>query len=1096
MKPSLLLNTKFTPPPHAGGIPRPHLIQWLDNHDQHRLILISAPPGYGKTTLLADFLNAHSGPAAWYQLEASDSDPTVFLTYLIESIRRAKSSAKKASKIGQNAQSLLNSAEAGTSPRRVLTVLINELAEQTNSPLLIVLEDYHFVASPIVHQLVDFLLENAPPSLQLIISTRTDPPLSLARLRARGLLGELRANDLRFRHDEVASLLRREVPDLPAESLSLLSEKTEGWAAALQIVRSSLAGQNAESAREIVTSLSGSHRFVFEYLAEEVFRRQTEERQSFLLQTSILSQMDAASCNAVAHIQNAQDMLEDLESQNLFLTSLDVERRWYRYHHLFREFLLSRFSRDNGEQANVRAAKSQGSSGERREYSERSRSVLERRAGAHYESQNEFEAAFLHYVSAEDYESAARVASIFAGDYVERGRVEVLHRYLNMLPSETLRANPELLLQHGNAHRRLGEAGLAITSYEDARNCFASQKNNSGVSRALTRLAEVHRAQGNYRQAETLAAQALEAAPENDPTARAEALMALAKSTGFLSGMDRGQELAEQAVEEARKSNLLSPLARAGFLQSLGQICWWHGDPQSAAQYAQEALLLAPDELSPITAQACLLLVSPHLYWGEFETALRYAERGLEIAQTLHLNELLPAAYTALGNVLTRRGEAARAEAALRQSVELAQQLGMASYEQLMATGYLAYNLYGQGRVDEAWQLAEGALWAYTGSPDTYEAFVCRSVLADVALEKSQLNRAENLFTDLAQTGQRRQFRIPLAMVYFGLAYIHLVADRKETGIKHASTALELIEPTRAIQLFIDQGERSRVVCNALKEAGYTSPFLDKVLENLPGGKRAKMIAVADQSVIKIKCLGSFRVFAGDEEISQERWVSAKARDLLAYFVQFRGERIPADRAFDAIWAEKAGRGLTAFHTALSRLRSALKTNENSPRFILVEAGDYRLDAARFTIDVDEFDSALAKARVTADDETAARFLEQAVNLYKAEYLQNLYYDWLFPERRRLTQSYLGALRALAEHHYIHKRYTRSLELLERALRVDNLQEDLHCQALRVYAALGNRAGLVSQYQEMKRVLAKELDMEPLQSTKVLYQSLMEKFGK
>lgn len=170
--------------------------------------------------------------------------------------------------------------------------------------------------------------------------------------------------------------------------------------------------------------------------------------------------------------------------------------------------------------------------------------------------------------------------------------------------------------------------------------------------------------------------------------------------------------------------------------------------------------------------------------------------------------------------------------------------------------------------------------------------------------------------------------------------------------------------------------------------------------------------------------------------------------------------------------------------------------NENSPRFILVEAGDYRLDAARFAIDVDEFDSALAKARVAADDEAAVHFLEQAVNLYKGEYLQNLYYDWLFPERRRLAQAYLGALRALADHHYIHKRYTRSLELLERALRMDNLQEDLHYQTLRVHAALGDRAGLVSQYQEMKRVFAKELDMEPLQSTTALYQSLMERFAK
>ncbi|MEI6291328.1 MAG: hypothetical protein WCP19_12930, partial [Chloroflexota bacterium] len=155
-----------------------------------------------------------------------------------------------------------------------------------------------------------------------------------------------------------------------------------------------------------------------------------------------------------------------------------------------------------------------------------------------------------------------------------------------------------------------------------------------------------------------------------------------------------------------------------------------------------------------------------------------------------------------------------------------------------------------------------------------------------------------------------------------------------------------------------------------------------------------------------IRCLGDFRVTVGGQEISQERWVSAKARDLLAYFVNFRRERIPADRAFEAIWADKGGRGLTAFHTALSRLRSALRLSDSSPRLILVESGDYRLDAARFRIDADEFETALAKARAAAAPE-AAEWYEQAINLYSGEYFQNLHYDWLMPERRRFSQSYL-----------------------------------------------------------------------------------------
>jgi two-component SAPR family response regulator len=241
-----------------------------------------------------------------------------------------------------------------------------------------------------------------------------------------------------------------------------------------------------------------------------------------------------------------------------------------------------------------------------------------------------------------------------------------------------------------------------------------------------------------------------------------------------------------------------------------------------------------------------------------------------------------------------------------------------------------------------------------------------------------------------------------------------------------------------------------------------------------------------------VKCLGTLRVSIGSEEIAQERWVSTKARDLLAYFITYRGEHIPAERAFEALWADKPGRGMTAFHTALSRLRSALRLGEATPRFILVETGEYWLDTAAFSVDVDEFDAALAKARAALNEEAAARWYEQAIALYQGEYLDNLYYDWLLPERRRLTKAYIASLRALADFHFAHERYTRSLELLQRALRVDDLLEDLHCQAMRVYAALGDRAGLARQYQDLKEVLAAEMGMEPLATYTKIYQRLID----
>ena len=1069
MKPSILLRTKFlVPRPRPELLPRPRLLDWLDSTAEKRLTLLSAPAGYGKTTLLADFINASNSAFAWYTLDAGDSDPTVFLTYLIESLRSMKRAPESLTRaIGQTAQSLLDSADATISPQRVLTVLVNELAEQIEAPWLIVLEDYHYVTSPVVHQLVDFLLENAPESLRLIISTRMDPPLALARLRARGQLAELRTTSLRFRDDEVSNWMQANLPNISIESLNLLSEKTEGWVAALQIVRSSLSGRDAQDVNAMLSGLNGSQQFVFDYLAEEVFKRLPENLQQFLLRTSILTQMDAPACNVVAGVKNAQSILEELEKQNLFLSSLDSHKRWYRYHYLFREFLLSRLQRVETE----------------------SIVTVERSAGAHYESQGELEAALSHYLNAQDFESAARIVSIFAADHVERGRVEVLHHYLSALPNDVMKANPELLLQHGNAHWRLGQTGAAIAAYEDARSSFSAQNNSSGVCRALTRLAEVNRAQGNYRQAETLSTEALSFA-DDDHAARAEALMALAKSVGFLTGMDKGRQLAEEAVDEARLAeDKVSTLARANFLQSLGQICWWHGDPQATVRYCQEALQIAPEEFSPIAAQAYISLVTPFLYWREFDKSLQYAERGLQIAQTLHLKELLPSAYTALGNALTRIGETARAEASLRQGMEIGQQLGLASYEQLMATGYLAYNLCGQGRVEEARQLAEGALWSYTGSPDTYEAYVCRSVLADVALENRQLEKAERLYAELIEVGERRQFRIPLAMVYFGLAYIHLETKRPESGLEFARKALRLIEASRTFQLFIDQGIRSQVVSEALIRAGEKSPFLERVLENLP--EKPIQVSIQDHYSVRVQCFGNFRVLVNGEEVSQERWVSAKARDLLAYFVTMRGEKMPADKVFDAIWGGKEHTSRTAFHTALSRLRNALKVGADSPRLILVEVGEYWLDSARFSIDVDEFNTAMAKARSANNAEAAAEWHKQAVTLVQGEYLQNMYYEWIFPERRRLAQVYLHALQELSLHQLSNRSYKQAIEYLEKAVSLDSLNEELYCLSMRAYAALNDRASVARTFNHLKQLLSDELDSEPLPATAALYQSLM-----
>ena len=1065
---SFLLQTKFLVPRYGTElISRPDLLGRLQTAVAKRLTLLSAPPGYGKTTLLAELSEQIDMPYAWYQLDAVDGDPTIFLSYLIACARQLEASffPDQVPTLGQTVVSLLDDSQP-PSPERILAVFINELAATLPDDYLFILEDYHLITNPDVHRLVNLLLDSGPPQLHLVISSRTDPPLGLGRLRARGRLAEFRATELRFRAEAVQHWLDQAVPGTAVETARLLNEKTEGWAAALQIILSSLTGKDVQTADQFIAELTGTQRFIFEYLAEEVFQQHTPERQQFLTKTAVLDQMNAAVCNALLDCQDAQITLESLEKDNLFIVSLDAQREWYRYHHLFREFLLGKLRRESTDEL----------------------LELEEQAGSYYRAAGELEAAFAHFVRAKQLDTAAEILTLFARGYVERGRFAVLQRYLGDLPDEVVRQHPELLLQHGNVLWRLGRSGTAVARYEDARAAYLKQGNQVGVCRVLTQLAELARSQGDYRRAHELATEALAVVPTQDHAHRAKALMALAKSEGFLTGMDRGHELGLEAVTSARLAgDTLSRRDRANLLRSLGHISWWYGEPEATLRHCQEALSLVSEE-SPIAASVYITMATPYVYRQAFATARQYAERGLAIAEQLHLPELLPRAHSNLGSILSRVGESEAGERHLRRAVELAQGLGLESYSRVMAVGYLAQNLCNQGRIDEARQLAEAILWEQAANPNTYEMVVTRSVLADIALESGNLDEAQLIFESLEEISERRQFRIPLAMVYFGLAYVHGRNGRLERALPYAEKTVAILEPLGTWQLFLDQGERARTVCRMLKEAGTNTPFVDQVLARLGG---APAIELEDrETAVAIKCLGEFQVFVNDQEITQAHWVSTKARDMLAYFVTERHKHVPLEKATVDIWPEQGHQG-RAFHSALYRLRQAMRQGDEKTKFVIVKGGECWLDTALCTIDADEFETAINEAIRAAQPE-AELCRRKAISLYSGEFMSNLlYYDWANNERQRLQNMFLLILKEQAKSYVQNNNFHEALDVILRAIQHDPLRENYYCLAMACYAGLKDRGALIRSYQTLTQELREAFDLPPSLETRQRYEQLL-----
>ncbi len=416
-------------------VARPRLIATLEREPGRKLTLISAPAGFGKTTLLVEWLRVladSEGSVAWLSLDEGDNDPVRFLSYLVASLRRTVGE-----EFGEGVLAALRSPEP---PRMeaVLGAFVNELADLPGE-VSVILDDYHLIDSEGVHNIISFLLERLPEDAHLVISGRVDPPLPLARLRVRGHMSELHAADLRFTPEEAAAFLGDVMGlDLSADDVAALEGITEGWIAALQLAALSMRQRNDVSG--FIRSFSGGHRDVFDFLAEEVLQRQTDRVQTFLLETSILERLSGPLCDTLTGRNDGQEMLERLERENLFIVALDDDRLWYRYHHLFAHFLRARLQHENPERVEE----------------------LHRAVTKWCENHGLIDAAVRHALAAGDPEWAARLIEQHVIGLVARNERATLERWLAALPVKVVRSRPRLCL--ARAYRAM--AGGRLDEFE------------------------------------------------------------------------------------------------------------------------------------------------------------------------------------------------------------------------------------------------------------------------------------------------------------------------------------------------------------------------------------------------------------------------------------------------------------------------------------------------------------------------------------------------------------------------------------------------------------------------------------------------------
>jgi LuxR family maltose regulon positive regulatory protein len=778
-----LLVTKLARPAVAANlVPRPRLTEQLQRGRHRPLTLLAAPAGFGKTTLLATWLEHALLPAAWVSLEPADDDLARFWSYLFTAVARVQPGC------GAAALPLLHSSTLAPPPpiETALTAWINALAALPHEVAL-VLDDYHLIATPAIHRSVAYLLEHLPPALHLIIATRADPPLPLARLRARGHLTEIRAADLRFTAAEAAAFLTR-APGLAlaAADIAALAARTEGWIAGLHLA--ALALQGHPDGAGFVMAFAGSHRYIIDYLVEEVLARQPAPVQTFLLQTAILERLHGALCTAIVggpgDEAGGQAMLEHLEQANLFLVPLDDERRWYRYHQLFAEALRHRLQRDHPALV----------------------PELHQRASAWYERQGLLREAVQHALAAADFAQAARLVEQTFTALVRRGEIATLHRWVAALPEERVRTNVELAVlqgwllfargQHEAAERHLQAIERTLPAETAGQAAIKGRVAAIRASIAIT--------QRDLPRTIALARLALESLPP-ESLARAYAAWYLGKAHWLSGALAAARRALTEAVRISWEVN--HPYAVFLVIHDLGQLQVQQGQLHQAEQTYRQALEQALEQGGPQPALGPAYVGRGNLAreWNQLDAATTLLQEGLALCEQTGNTQAILQAYIGLAFIQQAQGDADGARARLRQARQIQARQPHPPPGGPQVEAAQAWLALRQGDV------AAAAEWARSSGLSLDQKLTHlreREYLTVVRVLLAQGRPAEAArwlatLRPLAEAQGRAGSVIELLMLQ--AEALHASGDTSQ-AIERLAHALALAEPEGYVRLFVDEG--------------------------------------------------------------------------------------------------------------------------------------------------------------------------------------------------------------------------------------------------------------------------------------------------
>ncbi len=1034
---------------------RQRLIDRLHDNIHLRVQVVSAPAGYGKTTLLVDFANDLDIPVCWYSLDASDHDPRVLLEGISASIRF------RFPNFGQLTHSrLLVAEDVAREAGHLVGTLTGEMYAAIPEYFLLLIDDYHFVEdSGPTKRLLDLLVDRAPDNCHIIISSRTTVELpAISKLASQRQAASLDTSDLSFTPREVKELLATLYGlHLSNTEADKLTTDTEGWIIGIQLSTYSLRASRLR--REV---LAPTQRDVFRYLASEVHERQPCDIQSFLLASSTLDDLEPEFCDRFLGLANSRKLLHDIERRNLFTNRIDGEKAWYRYHHLFREFLQLKLLEENPEQF----------------------ALLHCKAASLFEQDQRWNEAITHFLTARKYDEALRVIKAVGEDYLKSGKWTTVSNWVEALPRDMRLSDSELVLLHAQSLIHVGEVDEAARVLTKLLSQITSTEDWLYRAKALSWRSAAFRLASYFTEAKSDIKTAIRLLKQHSGPADL-----LGDAHRRLGNIHLEQGRLPAALRHQRRalkyySSVFNMDQIAAVHNSLGVTYKCLGNLAKANmhfEHAREGWQKAKN--SGALALTLNNIGITYQRQGQYDLALDTLRSGLEKARETGYRRAEACILISMAEVLRDSDLYDDALAIYHEGLELARQV-MEPYYVACATAGIGETYRLLGANDKSEVLLKEAISQAEEQKRTYEVPLFTIQLGIIEYERGRYETAMAILLSACERLREIGDKDALAKACFHLAQASFLSKKYDVAINWLEKVSGLADELGYEDFLALEGRKSALLIQYGASKGVGGNRFVRIMEKIrrhrdikrrqPTAKVPVSPRVAAKPDIEVRALGESCVLVNSRPISEAEWRSNKARELFFYMLCC-GAGQAKEQITAALWPDLSpAKSTSNFHINLYRARRAV-----FPGIFTLEQGRYKLNPTLdIWFDVVEFESLLSRAgKQPLGSKARVANLERTLELYRGPFIGEFYSDWTEVRRRELEDKYLKTLSLLASFYGDQRKYDRAIALLEKIIAIDAYQDEIYCQIIEWYLAEGDKVSALRTYKRYFDISTGEMEL-------------------